>query len=153
MGGSPKAARIRGGAVDGGCKPVGADPDRAGPLGRRLRFDEQVPHHLEVERGAELGAVEREHARFIRRETNDLRLARLEAQVDVVLVDREPVRGVQRLLDEVNAQATRLRQQRSALIDSRSRDTYGYLGRGKAQVGRILKVSRIGCITVQQVNK
>jgi putative ABC transport system permease protein len=40
------------------------------------------------------------------------------------------------LQPEVNALVYQLRQPGTALIDSRSRSSYGYVGRGKAQVGR-----------------
>jgi putative ABC transport system permease protein len=40
------------------------------------------------------------------------------------------------LQDEVNALASQLRRRGTALIDSRSRSSYGYVGRGTAQVGR-----------------
>ena len=77
-----------------------------------LRLDQQVAGHLEVQRRAELGAVEGVDAGHVRLERDVLALARLEAEVDVVHVDREAVGLVLGLLDAREVQVHRV-----ALVD------------------------------------
>src|SRR6478609_4009287 len=59
-----------------------------------FRFDQQVASHFQVQRRTELGAIHREYAGGIGYERHVLVLAWLEAEVDVVHVDGEAVRGV-----------------------------------------------------------
>src|SRR5262245_28178354 len=61
-------------------------------------LDEEVPGHLEMERRAELGAVVGVGTGPVGDELEGVRLPRLEAQVDVVPRQREPVRRVLRPL-------------------------------------------------------
>ena len=60
---------------------------------------EHVSLHFLVQCGAEIRAIEREPARLVRREFDDLCFTRVGDDVDVVFIQTKPVKFVRRLLD------------------------------------------------------
>src|SRR5512139_3383221 len=74
---------------------------RCSPLVTRYSslLHDQIPLHLLVERRAEVRAVVREHAGFVRLEGERLRLSRVHDDVDVVVEQAEAVEHVGLLLD------------------------------------------------------
>src|SRR3990172_9145061 len=69
------------------------------PVFPLIRLHEEPAGHLQVEGRTELRAVEVVRTRLVGDEVEVRRLSRLQARLDVVLRDGEPVRGVLGLLD------------------------------------------------------